>query len=74
MATVRIYLAPHETESEAKELLLKALTSQDSGATHTEEFQQPAARDVFERMLNAHDAMWQNLLREISTVLDDEMG
>lgn len=72
MAVVKIFLEGNETEEEAKEMLLKALTSQESGELHQETFRQPAVRDVYEQMDAAHQNMWSKMLEEISQVLDSE--
>jgi hypothetical protein len=74
MATVKIFLEPHETEADAQALLLKALTHHEAGAEHQEAFHQPAARDVFNRMIVEHDKMWAKMLKEINQVIDEEVG
>jgi hypothetical protein len=72
MATIKIILDPHETEEEAQELLLKALTANDNGDAHVEAFHQPAAREVFEQMERKHDEMWREMMEEIFLVLEEE--
>lgn len=73
MATVKIFLDPHETEVDAQDLLLKALTHHEGGAEHKEAFHQPAARDVFNKMIVEHDKMWAKMLKEINQVIADEV-
>ena len=74
MATVKVFLEPHETEDDARDLLVKALTHHEAGGEHKEAFHQPAARDVFTKMINEHDKIWQQMLKEISAVIDDEVS
>ncbi len=71
MATVKIILGPNETEAEAKELLIKAL-SHEEGEEHHEAFHQPAAREVIQVMTIDHDVMWQTMLEQIFQVLEEE--
>ncbi len=73
MATVKIFLEPHETEADAKDLLFKALTHHEGGEEHREAFHQPAARDVFNRMIVQHEDMWAKMLKEINQVIDEEV-
>ena len=74
MAEVKIYLDPHETEEDAHDLLRKALEHHEGGGEHQETFHQPAARDVCNQMVVEHDRMWARMLREISAVIDEEVG
>jgi hypothetical protein len=73
MATVRIILDPHESEADARELLVKALTHHEDGAQHKQTFLQPAARDVYEKMMVEHEAMFSKMLKEINQVIDEEV-
>jgi hypothetical protein len=70
---VKIILEHDETEEEAKELLLKALTPPEAGEEHIQAFHQPAARDVFNTLIHEHDKMWKHMLKEINAVLDEEV-
>lgn len=74
MATVKVFLEPHETEDDARDLLVKALTHHEGGGEHKETFQQPAARDVFAKMMIEHGKMWQKILKEISVIIEDEVS
>lgn len=73
MATVKIILEEHETEEDANNLLLKALLHHESGGEHRESFHQPAAQDVFNKMILEHEKMWQHMLKEINQVIDEEV-
>ncbi len=73
MATVKIFLEPHETEADANDLLFKALTLHEEGTAHVATFHQPAPRDVFNKMIVEHDKMWAKMLKEISQVIDEEV-
>jgi hypothetical protein len=74
VAKVKVFLEPHETEDDARDLLLKALTHHEGGGEHQEAFAQPAARDVFNRMILEHDRMWAKMLKEIAALIDEEVG
>lgn len=73
MATVKIYLNKNETEEDAREVLLKALSMNETGDAHVEAFHQPAAREVFEHMERKHDIMWREMMEEIFLVLEEEV-
>jgi hypothetical protein len=73
MASVKIILENGESEEEAQELLVKALTSQDEGVSHKETFHQPAARDVVDRLMSEYDKMMDSMLREILELIDNEV-
>ena len=62
-----------ETEEEAQELLIKALTNQAKGGSHKEDFQDPAARDVVRKMIKSHDKMVEKMLREINKAIDESL-
>lgn len=74
MATVKIFLEPYETEDDAREVLVKALSHHEAGGEHQEAFHQPAARDVFSKMIVEHEKMWQRMLKEVSAVIDEEVN
>lgn len=74
MAVVKILLEDNETPEEAEEMLLKALTHHSAGGEHKEDFTQPAARDVVHTLLNEHSKMWNNILKEIFEVIDEDMA
>lgn len=73
MARVKILLDKGETIDEAQESLIKAFQSHAAGEAHREDFQDPAARDVFNFMINKHNEMWQEILDEIAIELDKEV-
>ncbi len=72
MATVKFILEASESEEEAKEMLLKALSLQASGDVHTEAFAQPGVEAVVKRMEADHAAMWKAMLAEIEAVIEGE--
>lgn len=72
MAKIEIHLEKGETEEEVEEMLIKAFQHHAAGKEHKEAFHEPAARDVFNKMINVHDKMWDKTLREILAVLDEE--
>lgn len=74
MATVKIFLEPGETLQEAQESLVKAFAAQENGEIHSEEtFHQPAALHVYELLKYKHAEIWENILREINKVIDEEV-
>lgn len=72
MAKIEIHLEKGETEEEVEEMLLKAFQHHAAGKEHKQAFHEPAARDVFNFMINTHDKMWEKTLKEIIAVLDEE--
>jgi hypothetical protein len=73
MAKVELHLEPGETEEEVQEMLIKAFQHHAAGKEHKEAFHEPAARDVFNYMINQHDKTWAKILQEVSVVLDEEV-
>ena len=72
MAKIKIILEKGETEREAEESLLKAITSHNSGEVHTEGFDDQAMNDVTMTMEQLHEKMYQEMLEEINDALDSE--
>ncbi len=72
MGRVKIYLGKNETAEQAEELLHKALSSQRNGDAHSDDFQDPVVRDVVDIAADAHEKMYQEMLREIADELDKE--
>lgn len=70
---VKIILEENESEIEATELLIKAMQSHATGEHHKEDFHQPAARDVVNKLINAHTRMTEEMMREIFKVLEEEV-
>lgn len=73
MPTVKIFLSPNETEEDAKEALIKALTQAQVKSEHVNDFHQPAAQDVLAKLVITHDKMFKKLIKEISEVIDEEV-
>jgi uncharacterized membrane protein YqiK len=73
LARVTIHLEKGESEEEVQEMLIKAFQHHSAGAEHKEAFHDPAARDVFNKMINEYDKMWAEMLKEIGEVLDGEV-
>lgn len=57
---------------QAEERLYKALNSHRTGDVHTEDFTDPAMKDLVERIQMKHEQMYANMLREIFEALDEE--
>ena len=65
---VKIYLEGNEIPEQADELLQKAL---NHGKEHIEDFPDPAARDLAVTFERSYDEMYQEMLREIFSYLDE---
>ncbi len=72
MAKVKILLEKGETEREAEDSLLKAITSHNNGEVHTDGFADPAMNDVVAKMQDIHNKMYQEMIQEICDALDSE--
>jgi len=72
MSEIKIYLEPDETIEEVQENLIKAFQAHALGEFHKEDFQDAAARDVYNKMIKEHEKMWEILLKEIAEVLEGE--
>jgi hypothetical protein len=72
MAKIKIILEKGETEREAEDSLLKAITAHNSGEIHIEGFEDPAMNDVVNKMEEVHNKIYQEMLDEISEALDTE--
>ena len=72
MANVKIILNNEETIEEAKESLFKALDSQRNGDLHSENYQDPAMRDVLARMQAEHQKIYTELMEEVFAELSKE--
>lgn len=72
MAKVKIILEKGETERDAEDALLKAITSHNTGEVHVEGFDDPAMNDVTNKMEELHKKMYQEMLEEINEALDSE--
>ena len=73
MAKVKIYLEPGETQDDVQELLIKAFQHHSAGAEHKQAFHDPAARDAFNKMINAHSKMFERMLKEVNQVIDEDV-
>ena len=72
MAKVEIILEKGETEEEVHEMLIKAFQHHAAGAEHKQAFHDPAARDVFNAMINKHEKMQEQMLKEIFKVIEED--
>lgn len=72
MTKVKIIAENGETIDEAEEKLYKAMNSHRTGDMHTEEFSDPAMKDLLDRMKAKHGDMYEDMMREIFEVLDEE--
>lgn len=72
MARVKILLESGETELDADQALQKALDHHTGGGAHDEEaFDDPAMVHMAERLEDAHNRIYNDMIREISGVLDE---
>ena len=60
------------TREEADIALYKAVTFHATGDAHKEEFQDPAMADIANGVIDKHEKMFAELIREISDLLDQE--
>jgi hypothetical protein len=73
MAKVKIILDKDETQHEAEQALTKALNHHSSGDVHSSHaFQDPAMADVAKKMEDTFKKINQEMLQEISDVLDQD--
>jgi len=72
MTKVKIIAGKGESVEEAEEKLYKAMNSHRTGELHTEDFQDPAMKDLVQRMINKHGDMYKDMLDEIFNELDKE--
>lgn len=70
---VRIEYEPGENPLEADALLIKALTHNQLGKVHKEDFHDPAPREVYNAMITEHDIMFAKMLKEIEDVLEEDV-
>lgn len=73
MAKVKIYLEPHETPEDAEEMLKKALQHHEAGKEHKQAFHNPAARDVFNKLIKEHEKTWKKMMDDIFEVIDKDV-
>jgi hypothetical protein len=71
MAKVKIYLDKGETVEQVEDLLVKAFQQHAAGAEHKNAFHDPAARDVFNKLINEHEKMLESMIKEIMKVIDE---
>lgn len=67
---VKILLEEGETREQAEEALVKALTAQDTGETHTEEFLDPVMAHAAEDLKAKIDKINADMFREIEEELE----
>lgn len=73
MARVKILLEPGESALDADHALHKALEHHASGDAHVEHgFGDPAMVDLSQRADQAHAKMYNEMIREITELLDEE--
>lgn len=73
MPNVKIILDKDETQEEAENMLLKALTSHVNGDIHVKEsFEDPAMIDAWNRLSKLHDDVYKDMIAEINDALDSE--
>ena len=73
MAKVKIILGKDEKLEKVESDLLKAMNFHVSGAAHDHEsFQDPAMRDVAERLESLHEKMYKQMLVEIFEALEGD--
>lgn len=73
MSKVKIILDKDESYEEVESDLRKSLNYIHSGEVHSSEnFDDPAMVDVFQKMEKEHKEIYSDMLREISEALDKE--
>ena len=72
MTKVKVIAEKGESLDEAEEKLYKALNAHRTGDLHTEDFSDPAMKDLVERMTLKHEIIYKEMMDEIFEVLDEE--
>lgn len=60
------------TPEQAEEELFKALEFQRSGDIHGDEFLDSVMEETAQKMIAMHEKVWEDTLREIEEILDEE--
>ena len=75
MAKVKIYLEGIETQMDAEDALLKAITHHSSGEVHDEaSFDDPAMQDLSLKLQQLYKRIHSEMIEEISEVLDSDFN
>lgn len=69
MAKVKIILNKGESILKVNNDLRKALEYQEKGDAHKEAFEDPAIKDLYERLLKSHQEMFEKMLQEVAKIL-----
>lgn len=72
MAKVKILLEPGESQEEAHDALVKALTAHEQGEIHTDTFLDPVMEEASNHMKDSYRDINREMLAEIEEVLDRE--
>lgn len=72
MTRVKIIVEKGETPDEAEEKLYKAMNSHRTGDLHTEDFSDPAMKDLVQQMQKKHEDLYIDMMRDIMDLLDEE--
>jgi len=70
---VEILLEKGETLEEAEELLYKAMQHHQAGHEHRSSFQQPSAREVFNKIIKEHDKTWKAMMKDIEKTIEEDV-
>ena len=68
---IKVYYENNENDLNTEDDLIKAITFHSNGASHKEDFSDPAARGVVKKMTTKFDKMLEKMLREINKAIDE---
>lgn len=71
---VKILLEPGESREDVKELLFKALESQQPTEAHEDNFEDPVMEAAAEEMKQAYVQLNREMIQEIEELLDRDVG
>jgi len=72
MAKVKILLEPGESQEQAQDALVKALTAHENGDVHGDTFMDPVMEAAADGMKKKYQEMNREMMAEIEEVLDRE--
>lgn len=73
MAKVKIFVGKNETVEDVEDSLVKAFNFHASGDVHdADSFEDPAMNDLALKLQNMHQAMYEEAIKEICEVLDQD--
>lgn len=73
MAKIKVILEKGESILDANNDLRKALEFQEKGEAHKETFEDPAIKDLYERLSKAHVEIYNKILEEVAKILEGSL-